>query len=214
MTNNVVQLHKDTPRDDQDAPAPQAATDRPEAYRPRHRVRIDSLRRVFVDTRQHDTYRFTVRRLRVGRYPHPRPPHVGGPHHGHAPPHDADRRGGRKRGDGDQVGAAYAYRFARHKRRMDLLQMALNAPKALFSGVVAAAGLLLALGIVIAWYNHNVRDVLAPLNAVIQFVGWVAFLASVIWEPLLYSMPLLVLVGVWSVGRSQRSRLREVREAA
>ncbi|WP_419994775.1 cell division protein FtsK [Streptomyces boninensis] len=100
---------------------------------------------------------------------------------------------------------AYAYRFARHKRRMDLLQMALNAPKALLSGVAAGAGLLLALGVLVAWYNHDTRDVLTPLNAAVEFVGWMAFLASVIWGPLLYSLPVMALAAVWSVGRNQRT---------
>ncbi|MFL5910527.1 MAG: cell division protein FtsK [Gaiellaceae bacterium] len=100
---------------------------------------------------------------------------------------------------------AYAYRFARHKRRMDLLQMAINTPKALASAIAGAGGLLLMLGIMVAAYNHDVRDVLAPTNAVVEFVGWVAFLAGVIWQPLLYSLPVLVLMGVWAVGRNQRT---------
>jgi S-DNA-T family DNA segregation ATPase FtsK/SpoIIIE len=100
---------------------------------------------------------------------------------------------------------AYAYRFARHKRRMDLLQMAISLPKAVFTTVVAGTGVLLLLGVLIAWHNHDVADVLAPLDAVIQLVAWIAFLAGVIWDPLLYSLPLLVLIGAWAVGRNQRT---------
>ncbi|MER6351258.1 zonular occludens toxin domain-containing protein [Streptomyces sp. NPDC001634] len=189
-------------------PTPLPAATSEDAPARRRRIRIDSLRRVFVDTRQHPTYRFTVRhgayvwggtRILARRTWEARTTAM----------HQRMMRIAEASGNEEMVQKweqrAYAYRFARHKRRMDLLQMALNAPRALFSGVVAGAGLLLALGVMIAWYNRNVRDVLAPLNAVIEFVGWVAFLASVIWGPLLYSMPLLLLAGVWSVGRNQKT---------
>ncbi|MFG2855688.1 cell division protein FtsK [Streptomyces mirabilis] len=190
-------------------PVPESTTE-PAAVevRPRRRVRIDSLRRVFVDARQHPTYRFSVRhgsyvsggaRILVRRTWEARTTAM----------HQRMMRIAEASGNEEMVQKweqrAYAYRFARHKRRMDLLQMALNAPRALLSGVVAGGGLLLTLGIMLAWYNHNVRDVLAPLNAVIEFVGWVAFLASMIWEPLLYSMPFAGLAAVWAVGRNQKT---------
>ncbi|MFJ9474710.1 zonular occludens toxin domain-containing protein [Streptomyces mirabilis] len=176
--------------------------------RPRRRVRIDSLRRVFVDTRQHPTYRFTVRhgayvwggtRILARRSWEARTTAL----------HARMMRIAEASGNEEMVQKweqrAYAYRFARHKRRMDLLQMALNAPRALASALVGVGGALLVLGIMMAVYNHDVRDVLAPTNAVIEFVGWVAFLAGVIWEPLLYSLPVLTLAGVWAVGRNARS---------
>jgi S-DNA-T family DNA segregation ATPase FtsK/SpoIIIE len=100
---------------------------------------------------------------------------------------------------------AYAYRFARHKRRMDLLQMMLNAPKAIASAVLSTGSVLLVLGLMLAWYNRDVRDVLTPLATVIEFVGWVAFIAGVLWEPLLYSLPWLALTGVWAVGRHRQT---------
>lgn len=174
--------------------------------RPRRRIRIDSLRRVFVDTRQNPGYRFTVRhgsyvwggtRVLARRTWEARTTAM----------HHRFMRIAEAAGNEEMVTKweqrAYAYRFARHKRRMDLLQLAINLPKAVFSAVVSAGGLLLMLGIMLAWYRHDVRDVLAPINAAIEFVGWVAFLAGVIWEPLLYSAPVLALLGVWSVGRAQ-----------
>lgn len=176
--------------------------------RPRRRVRIDSLRRVFVDTRQNPAYRFTVRhgsyvwggtRILARRAWEARTTAM----------HQRMMRIAEASGNEDMVQKweqrAYAYRFARHKRRMDLLQMALNAPRALLSGVVAGTGLLLVLGVMLAWYNHDVRDVLTPINAVIEFVGWVAFIAGVVWEPLLYALPWLALAGVWAVGQSQHT---------
>ncbi|MFD4563740.1 hypothetical protein ACFWOX_04795 [Streptomyces sp. NPDC058467] len=57
----------------------------------------------------------------------------------------------------------------------------------------------------LAWANHDVHDVLAPMNAVIGLVGWVAFIAGVVWGPFLHALPLLALAGVWSVGRNQKT---------
>lgn len=176
--------------------------------RPRRRVRIDSLRRVFVDVRQHPTARFTVRhgsyvwggtRILARRAWESRT----------AALHHRMIRIAEASGNEELVRQweqrAYAFRFARHRRRTELLQMALTLPKALGSALASGAGLLLALGILIAWYQHDVHQVLAPLNAAVEFVGWVAFLASVIFEPLLYSLPVLAVLGVWSVGHKQRS---------
>lgn len=190
--------------------APEQPADQGEhgSERPRRRVRIDSLRRVFVDTRQSPTYRFTVRhgayvwggtRILTRRTWEARTTAL----------HARMMRIAEASGNEEMVTKweqrAYAYRFARHKRRMDLLQMAINAPRAIASAAVGFGGLLLMLGIMLAVYNHDVRDVLAPTHAVIEFVGWVAFIAGIVWEPFLYSMPLLVLAGVWTVGRNARS---------
>jgi S-DNA-T family DNA segregation ATPase FtsK/SpoIIIE len=210
----MTDLHAPAAEDATSTPAPETP-DTPELKpepnaesRPRRRVRIDSLRRVFVDTRQSPTYRFTVRngayvwggtRVLARRAWEARTTAM----------HHRMMRIAEAAGNEDMVTKweqrAYAYRFARHKRRMDLLQLAINLPKAVFTTTVASTGVLLMLGILIAWHNHDVADVLAPINAVVEFVGWVAFLASVIWEPLLYAMPALALAGVWSVGRNQRT---------
>lgn len=189
---------------------PSTPVPEPEAteVRPRRRVRIDSLRRVFVDVRQSPTYRFTVRhgayvwggtRVLTRRAWESRTASL----------HHRMIRIAEASGNEELVRQweqrAHVYRFTRHRRRTELLQMALSLPKALFSGIVAGAGLLLVLGIMLAWYNHDVHQVLTPLNTAIQLVGWVAFLASVIWDPLLYSLPILAVLGVWSVGRKQRT---------
>ena len=57
----------------------------------------------------------------------------------------------------------------------------------------------------LAWYNHDVRDVVTPLATVIDLVGWVAFIAGVVWDPLLYSLPFIALAAVWAVGRNQKA---------
>jgi S-DNA-T family DNA segregation ATPase FtsK/SpoIIIE len=176
--------------------------------RPRRRVRIDSLRRVFVEARQHPTYRFSVRHGSYvaggGRILARRTWEARTTAMHHRMMRTAEASGNEEMAQKWEQ-RAYAYRFARHKRRVDLLQMVINLPKALFQAAVATIGGLLLLGILLAWANRNVSDVIAPLNAFVQLVGWLAFLASVIWDPFLYSLPLMALAGVWSVGRNARS---------
>ncbi|MFD0437024.1 cell division protein FtsK [Streptomyces chartreusis] len=171
------------------------------------RVRIDSLRRV-VEAREHGTYRALVRhgayiaggtRILTRRAWDART----------TARHERFMRIAEAAGNEEMVQKweqrAYAYRFARHKRRMDLLQMAINLPKAVFTTTVAGSGVLLMLGIMLAWYNHDIRDVLTPMATVIEFVGWVAFIAGVVWDPLLYSLPAIALTGVWAVGRHAKA---------
>ncbi|MEW2253714.1 zonular occludens toxin domain-containing protein [Streptomyces sp. NPDC047869] len=188
-------------------PAPAAEPVKEQAA-PRRRIRIDHLRRVVVETRSNAGYRLAVRH---GAYA------WGG-----------TRILGRRAWDG-RTAARYqrmmriaeaggneelvreweqrlsSYRAARQNRRMELLQMAINAPKALFTGTAAGAGALLLLGVLLAWNSHDVHDVLAPINTVVDFVALVAFVAGVIWGPLLYALPWLALVSVWAVGRHQRT---------
>lgn len=189
-------------------PEPTPAAEQVEPSRTRRRVRVAALRRVFVDVRQNAAYRVTVRhgsyvwggtRVLSRRAWESRT----------AALHHRMIRIAEASGNEELVRQweqrAHVYRFARHRRRTELLQMAVNLPRALFSGVVSGAGLLLVLGIMLAWYQHDLHQVLAPLNAVVEFVAWIAFLASIIFEPLLYSLPVLAVLGVWSVGRAQRT---------
>jgi S-DNA-T family DNA segregation ATPase FtsK/SpoIIIE len=99
----------------------------------------------------------------------------------------------------------YAFRFARHRRRVELLQMLINAPKAVATGAGATTGVLLLLGVMLAAASHDMADVLAPLNAAVQLVSALAFVASVIWEPFLAALPALLVAGLWAVGRHQRT---------
>src|SRR5690606_249684 len=46
---------------------------------------------------------------------------------------------------------AQAYRAARHKRRLELLQAMVHAPKAIAYGTVGGTGILLLIGIMLAW---------------------------------------------------------------
>jgi S-DNA-T family DNA segregation ATPase FtsK/SpoIIIE len=193
-----------TERPSTPVPAPAEA----EVRRPRRRVRIDHLRRVVVETRENPAYRFTVRH---GSYV------VGGTRvlarrtwdarttARHERMMRAAEAAGQEDVARDWEQRAYIYRQSRHRRRMELLQFAINAPKAIAMGTAGGAGVLLILGIMLAAASHDVHDVLAPLNATISFVAWVAFLAGVIWDPLLYALPWIALAGVWSVGRQRQT---------
>ncbi|TQL21955.1 FtsK/SpoIIIE domain-containing protein [Streptomyces sp. SLBN-134] len=202
--NPQVSLLKFAPETPPAPPVPPAET----TDRPRRRVRIDHLRRVVVEVRAHDGYRALVRH---GAYT------AGGARilarrawdSRTTARHERMMRAAEAAGNEELVRQweqrAYAYRFARHRRRVELLQMVMNAPKTIATGVGAGAGVLLLLGVMLAAANHDAADVLTPLNATIELVGWVAFLASVVWEPLLYSLPALALGGAWAVGRRQHT---------
>ncbi|MCX4908048.1 cell division protein FtsK [Streptomyces sp. NBC_00878] len=175
---------------------------------PRRRIRLGGLRRAVVEAREHDAYRLLVRH---GAYV------LGGTRvltrrgwdSRTTARHERMMRAAEIAGNEELVRQweqrAYAYRFARHKRRMDLLQMILNAPKAIASAVLSAGSVLLVLGLMLAWYNHDVSDLLTPLDTAVELVGWVAFVAGVLWEPVLYSLPWLALAGVWAVGRHRQT---------
>ncbi|WP_206326973.1 cell division protein FtsK [Streptomyces sp. S3(2020)] len=212
MTDTTAPAHIDptgTPVPDVPEPSDTAGTPVPATEaEPRRRLRMEGLRRAVVEAREHETYQLLVRhgayawggtRVLSRRAWEARTTSM----------HQRMIRIAEASGNEELVRQweqrAYAYRFARHKRRMDLLQLVLSLPKAIASALAGAAGVLLALGVLLAWYRHDLSDVLTPLNAVVEFVGWIAFLASVIFEPLLYSLPLLLLMGAWSVGRNQRT---------
>ncbi|MEF9903686.1 FtsK/SpoIIIE domain-containing protein [Streptomyces sp. P9-A2] len=100
---------------------------------------------------------------------------------------------------------AQAYRAARHKRRLELLQAMVHAPKAIAYGTVGGTGILLMIGIMLAWGSGDVRDVLTPIEAVIELVSWAAFVAGVVWGPLLFAAPWIGLAAVWAVGQHRHT---------
>jgi S-DNA-T family DNA segregation ATPase FtsK/SpoIIIE len=187
------------------APEPAAVEDKPRA---RRRVRIDHLRRAVVEVRTNAGYRAVVRH---GSYI------VGGSRiltrrawdSRTTARHERMMRAAEAAGQEDVARdweqRAYIFRQSRHRRRMELLQLAINAPKAIAMAAAGGAGILLMLGIMLAWANHDVSDVLTPIITVIELVGWAAFIAGVVWDPLLTALPWLALAGVWAVGRHRQT---------
>lgn len=176
--------------------------------RNRRRVRIDHLRRVVVEVREHAGYRTVVRHAAYT---------VGGTRiltrrawdSRTTARHERMMRAAEAAGNEELVRQweqrAYAYRFARHRRRVEILQMVAAAPKTLATGAGAGAGVLLLLGVLLAWGTGDVHNVLTPLNATVELLTWVTFLASVVWEPILYALPLIAVGAAWSVGRHRHT---------
>jgi S-DNA-T family DNA segregation ATPase FtsK/SpoIIIE len=179
-----------------------------ETEKPRRRVRIDQLRRVVVEVRTNEGYRALVRH---GSYV------VGGTRilarrawdSRTTARHERMMRAAEAAGQEDIARdweqRAYIFRQSRHRRRMELLQLAINAPKAVALGAAGGAGILLMLGIMLAWASQDVSDVLTPIRTVVDLVAWAAFIAGVIWDPLLTALPWLALAGVWAVGRHRQA---------
>ncbi|MGW0821815.1 cell division protein FtsK [Streptomyces sp. NPDC002845] len=212
--SNVVRLHKEAALDTPTAaavpetPSPEAAPKPAEAPKRGCRIRLAALRQAVVETRTDPVYRAAVRhsayiiggtRVLTRRAWEART----------TARHERMMRIAEAGGNEELVRQweqrAYAYRFARHRRRMELLQMAVNAPKAIASALGSAVSVLLLIGGMLAYANRDPSDVLTPLGAVIDLVAWLAFIAGVVWEPVLLSLPGLALAAVWAVGRHQKT---------
>ncbi|RPF33594.1 ATP-binding protein [Streptomyces sp. TLI_185] len=97
------------------------------------------------------------------------------------------------------------FRDARHRRRMDLLHSPLDVAKGVGVGVGMSVGTLVALGVVMAINNHDVKDVITPLAAVIEFIGTLIRIVQIVWGPALTIGPLLALLALWAVGSKQQA---------
>ncbi|MFD6182646.1 ATP-binding protein [Streptomyces goshikiensis] len=97
------------------------------------------------------------------------------------------------------------FRAARHHRRMDLLKAPLDLAKSAAVGTGLTVGSLLALGIVLAIANKDITDVIAPIAAVIDTIGWIVYIATVVWGPAIILGPWLGLLALWGVGRHQQT---------
>lgn len=98
-----------------------------------------------------------------------------------------------------------AYRKSRHKRRMQLLEAALKAPKTVAAATGTGAGVLLALGGIVAWANKDPGQILVPLQAVIELIAWAVLIAGVVWKPAIIALPWVLLAAAWSVGRHRHT---------
>ncbi|KOU79708.1 cell division protein FtsK [Streptomyces sp. XY66] len=97
------------------------------------------------------------------------------------------------------------FRAARHHRRMDLLKAPQDAVKSAAYGTGLTVGGLLLLGIVLAIANKDASWLLAPIAAVIDAVGAIVYVATVVWGPAVTIGPWLALLALWGVGRHQQT---------
>ncbi|WP_419996124.1 FtsK/SpoIIIE domain-containing protein [Streptomyces boninensis] len=97
------------------------------------------------------------------------------------------------------------YRKQRSKRRVELVTTLINLPKATAATAGTAVGVLLVLGIVLAWANSDPGQIIAPIKATIELIGLIVFIASVIWGPLLVTLPFLALASAWGLGKRRQA---------
>ncbi|WP_329350510.1 ATP-binding protein [Streptomyces sp. NBC_01261] len=97
------------------------------------------------------------------------------------------------------------FRQARHHRRMDLLHSPVEAAKGVGVGVGMSVGALVALGVVMAINNHDIRDVITPLKATIDFIATLIRIVQVVWPTTVILGPLFALLALWSVGSKQQA---------
>ncbi|MEH0423138.1 ATP-binding protein [Streptomyces sp. B21-083] len=205
MTVALIKTPPDAPADTQDAPTIPASSTRPERRRARYlRIakaaladeRVRTTGRLIV---RHGSYvlggtRVVTRRTWEGRT---------------ASRYERMIRAAEAAGLLEEVkeweARGHQFRAARHRRRMDMLQLALNAPKAIASATVGTGGVLLMLGVLLAWANHDITDVLAPLEAVIELVRWAALIAGIVWGPALTATPWIALAAVWAIGQQRHT---------
>ncbi|WP_217207715.1 FtsK/SpoIIIE domain-containing protein [Streptomyces sp. AC550_RSS872] len=97
------------------------------------------------------------------------------------------------------------FRDARHRRRMDLLHSPIEVAKGAAVGTGMGIGALVALGIVMAISNGDVKDVITPLTATIDFIALLIRIVQIVWGPALILGPLFALLGMWAVGSKQQA---------
>ncbi|MFG3237008.1 FtsK/SpoIIIE domain-containing protein [Streptomyces antibioticus] len=97
------------------------------------------------------------------------------------------------------------FRAARHHRRMDLLHSPVDAAKGLAVGAGMSVGVLVALGVIMAINTGEVRDVVTPLTATIDFIALLIRIVQIVWGPALTIGPFLALLALWAVGRKQHA---------
>ncbi|MFF6977387.1 FtsK/SpoIIIE domain-containing protein [Streptomyces sp. NPDC008343] len=97
------------------------------------------------------------------------------------------------------------FRDARHRRRMDLLHSPVEAAKGMAVGTGMGIGTLVALGVVMAINNGDVKDVITPLAATIDFIGLLIRIVQIVWGPALTIGPFLALLALWAVGSKQQA---------
>ncbi|MGW6955025.1 FtsK/SpoIIIE domain-containing protein [Streptomyces chartreusis] len=97
------------------------------------------------------------------------------------------------------------FRDARHRRRMDLLHSPIEVAKGAAVGTGMGIGALVALGIVMAINNGDVKDVVTPLAATIDFIATLIRIVQIVWPYAVVLGPLFALLGMWAVGSKQQA---------
>ena len=97
---------------------------------------------------------------------------------------------------------ASAFRKERHSRRMALLRAPILAAKAAVNLAALTAGALIALGLILAVTSKNPAEVGTPLRVAFRVVWWLCWAVDVSWRPALAACPVLIVAGLWALGRA------------
>lgn len=91
----------------------------------------------------------------------------------------------------------------RHGRRMDLLALPVKAVVALAYGAGGLLAVLVCLGVLLAIADQDAHQLAAPTLAFARAVRLVVVIVGVAWGPILLAAPWVVVLALWSVGRSR-----------
>jgi len=112
---------------------------------------------------------------------------------------------------GDHEGAleweqrARQFRADRHERRLALLFAPIHIARAVLISALIGAGVLLVIGILLAYGAHNAHEVVAPFVAVVTAVRFAAALVKALWLTALVTSGAALLAGLWRTGRARAS---------
>jgi hypothetical protein len=98
------------------------------------------------------------------------------------------------------------HRAERHRRRMELLK---HAPQAIAKAVVTGAVLITAtlgiLGVILAWENDDLSQVIRPFKDLASFVETTLAILNAVWAPTLFLAAVGGLGWLWRTGRAHLS---------
>jgi S-DNA-T family DNA segregation ATPase FtsK/SpoIIIE len=98
------------------------------------------------------------------------------------------------------------HRAERHRRRMELLK---HAPQAIAKAVVTGAVLITAtlgvLGVILAWENSDLAQVIRPFKDLASFVQTTLAILNAVWAPTLFLAAVGGLGWLWRTGRAHLS---------
>ena len=91
----------------------------------------------------------------------------------------------------------------RHERRLAMLFAPIHIARAVLISALVGAGLLLTLGIMLAFGSHNPHETIAPFLALVGAVRLAAAVANAVWMFALLGGGLALLSGLWRTGRAR-----------
>jgi len=89
----------------------------------------------------------------------------------------------------------------RHRRRMERRSSMLTVVKSSPYIAAGSVGVLLLIGAALGIAEHNIADVVLPIEVVARAIEIIVVVVSVAWGPALLAAPWLIIAGLWNAGR-------------